>query len=1222
MKNPHLYPQMNITQDHKESFVHLHLHTQYSLLDGALRLDDLFEKAKEYNMPAIAMTDHGNMFGAIDFYTRAIKNGIKPILGSEVYFTPGSRFDRKPPKNGKVVSSQDEVEGKHQIHHLVLLCKNKIGYENLCKLLSKAYLEGFYYKPRVDLELLKEYSEGLVATTACLKGEVAYNFFTGQNDRAHTAIQKLSQIFGDDFYLEIQRHGLEEEQVYNHIIDYAKEHNIKLVATNDCHYLTKEDAAAQEVLLCVQTGKTFLDEKRMRLTTDEFYFKSAEEMRDAFNDLPDACDHTLEIADKCNLEITWHDDEGKQIYHLPDFDEQITTGENTVEYFIRMSKEGLEKRFKGPHFTKLVKEENWESELRPQYYERLQVEIDTILKMGFPGYFCIVADFIQWSKEHNIPVGPGRGSGAGSLVAYALEITNINPLPYNLLFERFINLERISMPDFDIDFCQDRRPEVIEYVTNKYGAERVGQIITFGKLQAKAVIRDVSRVFGLPYAETDALAKLIPDELGITLDKALEMEPRFGELSERDPKIRRIIQISRRLEGLLRHASIHAAGVIITSEPLVKYCPLYKGREGEQVVQFDKDFSEQIGLVKFDFLGLKTLTVISNASKFIQRDHKDDFDIESIDMEDNEVYDLISEGETTGVFQLESSGMKDLCSRLKPESIDDITAINALYRPGPMGLGMHDEFIERKFGRKEVDYFFEGELSLEPVLKDTYGIIVYQEQVMNIARTVGGYSLGEADMLRRAMGKKKEKEMARHREIFLAGAKDGGYDLKKAEEIYDLMAEFAKYGFNKSHAVAYAVIAYQTAFLKHYYPACFYAALLGTEMNNTDKITMYINDARENGIEILPPDVNESLFLFNVIDNNIRFGMGAIKNVGLGPVNAIIEEREANGPFKGFIDFCERVNMRACNKRVLESLIKVGAFDDCEKMNRATLLEHLELVVTYAQKKQEEKSLGQVNFFDLGESTESAEEMLNIVEISDFEDKEKLNYEQELLGIYVSGHPLDKYGDILKELVSMPISEIHDLPQMAKPEFDFRDRERKRDPSRRNLTIAGLVSEMKVIMTKKGDKMAFVTLEDLSGKIECIFFPKAYAENFEALESKEPIVIDGYVRLSDDRRSVYVNQAKFITDDTDDKVQEVRIKVDTQQINDYTLSKLKQVLLSYRGSVKTHLIFETKEGRAKLDLNDNYLVNPTPQMAAKVNELLNDNSVSFIVSGRLEQPNL
>lgn len=1223
MKNPFLFPEMKVSEEHKDSFVHLHLHTQYSLLDGALRLDDLFEKAKEYNMPAIAMTDHGNMFGAIDFYTRAIKAGIKPILGSEVYFTPGSRFDRRPPKNSKTVSSQDEVESKHQIHHLVLLCKNQVGYENLCKLLSKAYLEGFYYKPRIDLDLLREFSEGLIATTACLKGEVAFNFFTNQDDKAHSAIQKLKEIFQDDFYLEIQRHGLEEEKVYDKIIEYSKEHNIKLVATNDCHYLTKDDAAAQEVLLCVQTGKTFMDEKRMKLTTDEFYFKSAEEMRDAFKDLPESCDHTLEIADKCNLEITWHDDDGKQIYHLPDFDKHIDTGENTEEYFIRESREGLERRFKGPHFRNIVNQPNWESEIRPQYYERLQVEIDTILQMGFPGYFCIVSDFIQWSKDNDIPVGPGRGSGAGSLVAYSLDITNINPLPYNLLFERFINLERISMPDFDVDFCQDRRQEVIEYVTKKYGAETVGQIITFGKLQAKAVIRDVSRVYGLPYAETDALAKLIPDELGITLTKALEMEPKLSELTERDPKIRRIIQISLRLEGLLRHASIHAAGVIITNEPLVKYCPLYKGREGEQVVQFDKDFSEEIGLVKFDFLGLKTLTVIQNASNFIRRDHDKSFDIESIDDQDQNVYDLISAGNTTGVFQLESSGMKDLCSRLQPGTIDDITAINALYRPGPMGLGMHDEFIERKFGRKEVDYFFEGEKSLEPVLQDTYGIIVYQEQVMNIARTVGGYSLGEADMLRRAMGKKKEKEMARHREIFLAGAKDRGYDVKKAEEIYDLMAEFAKYGFNKSHAVAYAVIAYQTAFLKHYYPACFYAALLGTEMNNTDKITMYINDAREIGIEILPPDVNESLFLFNVIGEKIRFGMGAIKGVGLGPVEAIIAERKENGPFTGFINFCERVSMRSCNKRTLEALIKVGAFDDCEKMNRATLLEHMETIVAYASKKQQEKELGQVNLFDMGEATESPEEMLSLTDITDFEDKEKLGYEQQLLGVYVSGHPLDKFGDILNELVSMPISEIHQLPQMAKPEFDFRNRDsQKKDPSKRNLTIAGLISEKKVIMTKKGDKMAFVTIEDLSGKIECIFFPKAYMECFEELESDEPLVLQGYVRLSDDRRSFYVNKVRKITDESDERVSAVRIKVATDELNEHTLPRLKQVLLSFRGSVPLHIIFESENGRAKMNLNDNYLINPTPQMAARVNDLLNDNSVSFIVDGKLETPTL
>lgn len=1221
MKNPLQYPMLNLVQDHSQSFVHLHLHTQYSLLDGALRLDDLFEKAKELNLPAIAMTDHGNMFGAIDFYTRAIKAGIKPILGSEVYFTPGSRFDRKPPKNTITLSSQDEVEGKHQIHHLVLLCKNKTGYQNLCKLLSAAYLEGFYYKPRIDIDLLREHSEGLIALSACLKGEIASLFYANQDDKAFAAIKRLQDIFQDDFYLEIQRHGLEEEKVYEKLIKYASENNVQLVATNDTHYLTRDDAAAQEVLLCVQTGKTFMDEKRMRLTTDEFYLKSAEDMRETFKDIPNACDRTLEIADKCNLEITWQDENDNQIYHLPDFDKHITTGENTEQYFRRKSLEGLEKRFQGPHFRKLIKQDNWETELKPQYYERLNIEIETILKMGFPGYFCIVADFIQWSKENQIPVGPGRGSGAGSLVAYSLDITNINPIPFNLLFERFINLERISMPDFDIDFCQDRRPEVIDYVTKKYGVDKVGQIITFGKLQAKAVIRDVSRVYGLPYSETDALAKLVPDELGITLEKALEMEPKLLELTEKDPKIRRIIQISRRLEGLLRHASIHAAGVIITNEPLVTYCPLYKGREGEQVVQFDKDFSEQIGLVKFDFLGLKTLTVVSNASKFIRRDFDPHFDIESIDMEDTNIYDYISDGKTTGVFQLESSGMKDLCSRLRPESIDDITAINALYRPGPMGLGMHDEFIERKFGRKEVDYFFEGERSLEPLLRDTYGIIVYQEQVMNIARTVGGYSLGEADILRRAMGKKKEKDMIKHRKIFLDGAEKGGYDLKRAEEIYDLMAEFAKYGFNKSHAVAYAVIAYQTAFLKRYYPACFFAALLGTEMNNTDKITIYINDARETGIEILPPDVNESLFLFNVIDRKIRFGMGAIKNVGHGPVEAIIAERLSNGPFTGFINFCERVSMRSCNKRVLESLIKVGAFDDCEKMNRATLLEHLELIVSYASKKQEEKALGQVNLFDMGVSVETTEQMLNLNEISDFEDKEKLGYEQQLLGIYVSGHPLDKFGDILEELVSMPISDIQGLPKMEKPEFDFRNTgAQKKDPSQRNLTIAGIISDKKIIMTKKGDKMAFVTLEDLSGKIECIFFPKTYMEFFEILESEEPIVLSGYVRLSDDRRSFYVNKARQLTDESDERVTAIRIKIDTKEINDYTLPKLKQVLLSFRGSVPAHIIFESDHGRAKMDLSENYLVNPTPQMAARVNELLNTNSVNFIVDGRLEEP--
>ena len=638
-------------ESHPDSFVHLHLHTQYSLLDGAIRLKDLIKTATELGVPAIAQTDHGNMFGAIDFYLQCKKAGIKPILGSEVYFTPGSRFDRKPPSRTKSVGSQDEEEASRQIHHLILLCKNNKGYENLCALISKGYMDGFYYKPRIDIELLKEFSEGLICTSACLKGEVGYNFFTDQDSRAISAIKKLHEVFQDDFYLEIQENGIPEQKIVNKkVIEFATKNDIQLVATNDCHYMTREDATAQEVLLCVQTGKTFSDEKRMRLTTNEFFFKSPEEMRENFSYIPEACDNTLKIADKCDVELNWTDEDGNQIYHLPDF--PIDTGETPADYFRRESLEGLEERFKGPQFRKLVLQDNWETEQRPKYMERLHEELEMIIQMGFPGYFLIVADFIKWSKNNGVPVGPGRGSGAGSIVAYALTITNIDPLPYNLLFERFINPERISMPDFDIDFCQEGRQKVIEYVTQKYGEERVGQIITFGKLQAKAVIRDVSRVYDLPYSQADMLSKLVPDELGISLDRALELEPKFEELMAMDSKIKQIINISKRLEGLLRHASIHAAGVIITNHPLVKHCPLFRGRNGEKVVQFDKDFSELIGLVKFDFLGLKTLTVIDYAQKFIRRDHDPDFDIEFIDIEDKSVYDFVSAGETIGVFPI------------------------------------------------------------------------------------------------------------------------------------------------------------------------------------------------------------------------------------------------------------------------------------------------------------------------------------------------------------------------------------------------------------------------------------------------------------------------------------------------------------------------------------------------------------------------------------------
>ncbi|MBL6991226.1 MAG: DNA polymerase III subunit alpha [Bacteriovoracaceae bacterium] len=1193
--------------DHKDSssFVHLHLHTQYSLLDGAIRLQDLFSKAKEYNMPAVAMTDHGNMFGAIDFYTRAKDAGIKPIIGCEVYMTTGSRLDRKiVVRKNAVAAGQDEVESGHQIHHLVLLCKNNIGYQNLCKLVSIGYLEGFYYKPRIDYEVLSRYSEGLIATTACLKGDVGYHFFTGEDKLAHEAISKLHGIFKDDLYLEIQENGLPEQAKINKkIISYASSSGLPLVATNDCHYLNRDDATAQEVLLCIQTGKTLQDEKRMKLSSDEFYFKSPDIMRDAFSEHISACDNTLKIASQCNVELNWKDKAGNQIYHIPDF--EINTSETTDEYFARVSKEGLLKRFQGPHFAKIKQEQNWESLIKPMYHKRLEEEIAMIIEMGFAGYFLIVSDFIKWSKENDIPVGPGRGSGAGSLVAYSLLITNINPIPFNLLFERFINPERVTMPDFDIDFCQTRRSEVIEYVTQKYGAERVGQIITFGKMLAKGVIRDVSRVFDLPYSEADMIAKLIPDELKMTLDKALELEPKLGELIESDPKIKQIMKVSKRLEGLLRHASIHAAGVIITNEPLVKHAPLFKGKEGEQVCQFDKDFSEMTGLIKFDFLGLKTLTVIANAVSFIRRDHDASFDIEEIDLEDPHIYQFISKGQTIGVFQLESSGMIDLCKRIMPSTLEDITAINALYRPGPLESGMVDDFIEVKHGRSELVFPFP---QLESTLKDTYGVIVYQEQVMNIARIVAGYSLGQADMLRRAMGKKKDAEMQRHREIFLEGAKKNNFDEEKAANLYDLMANFAAYGFNKSHAVAYALIAYQTAFLKAYYPAPFFAALLSTELSNTDKVTAYINDAKLFDIEVLPPDINESLWPFNVVGKNIRFGMGAIKNVGEGAVSEIIKQRQENGPYTGFINFCERISFRAVNKRVLESLIKVGAFDSCETYNRKTLLENMELITTYAAKKQEQESLGQVSLFDLidanqKDSNSNPQDWLDIIKVEDMAQREKLSLEAELMGIYISGHPLDVFNNVITQVSSMTIAEIPDVL----------------GDDRRDVILAGMIVSRKNIISRKGHKMCFATLEDLSGKIECIIFPKVFEEYEQMIAANEPLIMHGHINLAESPRKFFPSKIGKLQEQTEDRITGVRINLSLKELSSSRLKSFKQLLLMYRGSVPLHIIFNDDGGRARLPLGDEFLVNPTPQMAAKVNDIWGANAVKYVIDGKVEE---
>lgn len=1135
--------QQSFLQTHAKSFVHLHLHTQYSLLDGALKLKDLFKKAKEAKMPAVACTDHGNMFGAIDFYKQALENNIKPILGSEIYFTAGSRFDRRSFQKNKVISNQDGEENKYHIHHLVLLCKNEIGYKNLCKLISKAYLEGFYYKPRADIELLKEYSEGLIATTACLKGEVNYNFFIDEDKKAIEAIHKLQEVYKDDFYLEIQENGLQEQKKANlKILDFAKKENVKVVATCDTHYLNKEDSIAQEVLLCIQTGKTFEDEDRMKMTTQEFYFKTPEEMRVAFNYMEEACDATLKIADECNVSFDWKDSHGKQIYHLPSFKE-----DNPEEMLKKLAFDGLDQRFKHKSFTHKDKK---------LYQERLEEELALIIKMGFTGYFLIVADFIGWAKEKKIPVGPGRGSGAGSLVAYSLKITDIDPIEFQLLFERFINPDRISLPDFDIDFCKKRREEVIHYVTQKYGKERVAQIITFGKLQAKAAIRDVARVFSLPYKEADALAKLIPDELGISLEESLEKEPRLMELMDKDLKIKKIMNIAQKLEGLFRHASIHAAGIIITNEPLDEYAPLFRGKNGEQVVQFDKDFCELIGLVKFDFLGLKTLTVLSDAVKLIQK-HTPDFILEDILLDDKKTYELISSGKTIGIFQLESSGMMELCKQVQPDCLDDITAVNALFRPGPLGSSMDKEFIERKRKKKPVIYLFP---ELEKYLKDTQGIIIYQEQVMNISREVAGYTLAQADLLRRAMGKKKPEEMEKQRSIFLQGAEQKGYPKDKSLELFNLMEKFAEYGFNKSHAAAYAYIAYQTAYLKSHYPGEFFASILSSEMDDLDKLLTYLKDIKDFGYRVVTPCVNKSQKDFSLDGKNILYGLGAVKNVGEKAIENLIQVRSL-GAFTSFESFLKRVDLFMFNKKVLEALILVGAFDSIDT-NRKKLFENFPSIVERIQKDKKKVQLAALLPF-----YEESQEMTDVV---DFSIEEKLQFEFEYLGYYLSGHPLDQIEPIIK---SLKLSE--------------------------NQTI-GILSQIKLLQSKKGP-MCFAVLETFTKKMDLVFFPKVFEEFKTLLKEKEFVFIEA--KESSQEKGKFFVEKFFILDDfLKTSFQGVKIYIENN------FQDIKEILIQHKGLIPVHLILERPDGKFRIPLEREYDISLSKELIKK---LLNYGTVEF-----------
>lgn len=1093
-------------------FVHLHVHTQYSLLDGTNRLNDILKKAKEYKMPALAITDHGNMFGAIDFYQSAYKYGIKPIIGSEVYIAPGSRTDKSPANN-------------ESSKHLVLLVKNAAGFRNLMKLSSAGYLEGFYYRPRLDKEILARHHEGLIALSACLHGEIPDFISHGKITEAREKALEYREIFGPgNFYLELMSNGIPEQQLVNEgLIKLGRELSIPLVATNDCHYLSQGDAEAHEVLLCIQTGKTMDDQNRLRFMTDQFFFRSPEEMRLLFKDTPEAIDNTILIAEKCNLKL----DLGS--VNLPKYDppDNVTLD----EYLANISERGFRERM--AHICQTTSTVDMAA-----YENRLRYELEIISSMGFAGYFLIVWDFVNYARSKGIPVGPGRGSAAGSLVAYALGITNIDPIRYGLFFERFLNPDRKSMPDIDIDFCQEGREEVIKYVMGKYGPDKVCQIITFGKMQAKAVVRDVGRALGIQYSEVDAIAKLIPTVLNITLDEAIKTEPRLQEEEKKSERIRKLLKLSRSLEGLIRHSSTHAAGVVISDVPLVERVPLCRSPKSDVVTQYSMKDLQEAGMTKFDFLGLKTLTVIKNALSYIRQEHGLEINIDNIPLDDKNTFSILHRAATDGVFQLESSGMKDILVKIKPDSIEDIIALISLYRPGPMK--MVPEFIARKHGRTEITYAVPA---LKDIISETYGVILYQEQVMQIASAIGGYSLSDADNLRKVMSKKKTAEMEREKPKFLDGAKKINIKEDKAINIWEQMETFAEYGFNKSHSTAYAFISYQTAYIKAHYPVEFMAALLTSERDNRDNIIKYINSAKEMGIAILPPDINESDSDFSISRGNIRFGLSAVKHVGAAAIETIIAAREAGGPFKSFIDLCQRVDIRKVNKRVLESLIKCGAFDSTGQARSQLFAVHQQ-VLDQLQRRSKNNAWQDSFLDDLEtDSSEVSQELsVKMPEVPEWDYKELLHFEKDTLGFYITGHPLVYFSERIPLLTNADSSSIRDKG----------DKE--------NVAFAGMVSSIRELTTKRKDKMAHVTFEDMQGTIDTVVFPDVYKKIQQTIRQEEPLVISGTVEKTEDETKVIVNDIIPISEAAVQSFNSIHFVVD---LNKYDLGELDSLKLMH-----------------------------------------------------------
>jgi DNA polymerase-3 subunit alpha len=1216
-------------------FVHLHLHTEFSLLDGACRIDELLDEAVKLKMPALAVTEHGNMFSSVVFHDHARDRGIKPILGCEVYVASGSRFEKSGPQT--------------ETNHLVLLAETDQGYKNLIKLVSSGYTEGFYYRPRIDKDLLAQHAEGLIGLSSCLKGEVASALRVEQHRPALEAAARLRDILGqDNFFLEMQYQGIEEQKIVNRgIIPLANELNLPLVCTNDVHYLRQGDVVPHDVLLCIGTGKTVNDTQRLRYTGDQFFLKTPEQMAAVFRDTPQALRNTMLIAERCNVTIP------KGQNHLPSFG--VPEGLSLEQYFEQVAREGWAHRLLRLHQLQAAGSLRHPIE---DYERRLEYEIEMIKQMGYTGYFLIVWDFIRYAREERIPVGPGRGSAAGSLVAWCMRITDVDPIDYDLLFERFLNPERVSLPDIDVDFCERRRGEVIDYVTRKYGRENVAQIITFGTMKAKAVVRDVGRVLDMPFADVNNIAKQIPPALDMTLDKALAENPVLKEMAAKDPKVKEVLDIGRRLEGMSRHASVHAAGVVIAPGPITDYAPLYKGQRDEITTQWNMKEVERVGLLKMDFLGLSTLTLIDDCLKEIKRTEGIDLDIDNVPLDDPKTYKVFAEGAAYGIFQFESSGMRELLRKAKPERLGDLIALNALYRPGPLKSGMVDDFIARKQGLKEIKYELQ---QLEPILSDTYGVIAYQEQVMRIAQALAGFSLGQADVLRKAMGKKDPKVMAKMRESFMEGAKNQGVNEKKATKIFDLMEYFAGYGFNKSHSTAYAFLAYQTAYLKANYPWHFAAALLTIEAQNTEKLAMYLGECRERGIPVLPPDVNESHLHFSVEKSTgVRFGLTAIKGLGEGAINAILAARtQLGGRIPSLHALCEILDLRAANKRVFEALVKSGAcdslFTDTGRPEgrhlrdfggprqqptlgaglqvgpslahmRARLFAAIDSACEHGNRTQRDRSLGQNDLFG-GNDDECADpRTVPLPDVAPWTEIEQLNYEKETLGLYFSGHPIDRWAADLKEYGAKSIA---DLGLKKEPEVEsegagpdgpalppLRDASADRAQVGRNgeeIRIGGIVSGLRPLKTRKGDRMCVFMLEDTDGSVEVVVFPECFKQCGHLGENGNTVVVKGKFERDDESARVVASEIMPIEMVRERLARKVAITLSTPRHDRDTFLKLWDVIAAHKGDrpLTMTLVDTERQLRVKLDVAPQIKVRPSERLVAEVEKICGNGSVTL-----------